>query len=298
MTPGIEWLLARLRAVYGENAGRIIEGLNAERATTLRVNTLKADRGEALAALRQAGLQPQLVPFYEDAALLPPRSEGILRGLPLYENGGIYLQSLSSMLPPLFLQARPGEDVLDMAAAPGGKTSQIAALTEGKAFITACEIQHIRAERLRANMKRLGCGRVTVIEQDARRLDDFLRFDRILLDAPCSGSGTLTLSDERSVFAFSERLVENSARLQRALLKKGAALLKKGGVLLYSTCSLLPEENEEAVRAALSLGLTLEPLDKSGFEALPILPNGLPGTLTVCPTEAYEGFFVAKLVRK
>ena len=202
------------------------------------------------------------------------------------------------MLPPLFLGAKEGEDILDMAAAPGGKTSQLAQLTGGKAFITACEINHIRAERLKSNLRKLGCGRVNVIERDARKLDDFLRFDRILLDAPCSGSGTLDLTDEASCKAFSEKLVHNSARLQRELLRKAAGLLKAGGTLLYSTCSLLPEENAQSAREMEKLGLIPDPITLDGVANLRLLDGGLPGSVTVCPNEWFEGFFMARYRKK
>ena len=95
------------------------------------------------------------------------------------------------MIPPLVLAPRQGETVLDMAAAPGGKTTQMAALSGNAALITACEKNRIRAERMQFNLQRQGATRVSVMVEDARRLDDLFSFDRILLDAPCSGSGTI-----------------------------------------------------------------------------------------------------------
>jgi len=290
------WLTGQLRAQYPDSWEAALAGLSARRVTSLRVNTLNDDTLRVIDALGRAGLSPERASFYGDALVLPAGSEKALRALPEYENGAFYMQSLSAMLPPMVLDARPGEDILDMCAAPGGKTSQIAQLTDGRAMITAAEPDRIRAERLRANLRRLGVSRVTVIEKDARRLDDFLRFDRILLDAPCSGSGTLDLSDPRGSRAFSEKLAVNSARLQKELIRKAAGLLKKGGTLVYSTCSLLKAENEDVVQSALKLpGLTLEPLDFSRFPGVPALKNSLPGTLTVCPTDRYEGFYLAVL---
>ena len=294
----LQYLEESLRKAYGEAAEDILAGLSCERKTTLRVNTLKTDPGKAEETLRAAGLAFERAAGIPDAWIFPHGSEGAVRRLPAYENGEIYLQSLSSMLPPLFLGAKEGEDILDMAAAPGGKTSQLAQLTGGKAFITACEINHIRAERLKSNLRKLGCGRVNVIEQDARKLDDFLRFDRILLDAPCSGSGTLDLTDEASCKAFSEKLVHNSARLQKDLLRKAARLLKTGGTLLYSTCSLLPEENAQSAREMEKLGLAPDPITLEGVGNLRLLDGGLSGTVTVCPNEWFEGFFMARYRKK
>jgi 16S rRNA C967 or C1407 C5-methylase (RsmB/RsmF family) len=117
-----------------------------------------------------------------------------------------------------------------MCAAPGGKTSQIVQMTGGQAMVTACEPDRIRCDRLRSNMRRLGCERVNVMNIDARKLDDLLRFDRILLDAPCSGSGTIQLVKDHA--AFSEKLVMNSSRLQKQLLAKACHMLKKCSVQL------------------------------------------------------------------
>ena len=290
----MDYLKEALLREYGGEAEKILAGLSCRRRTTLRVNTLKADRGRVEEELRAAGLSFSPVQGLPDALVLPSGSESAVRKLAVYENGEIYLQSLSSMLPPLFLGAEAGEDVLDMAAAPGGKTSQLAQLTGGQAFITACEINHIRAERMKSNLKKLGCGRVNVIERDARKLDDFLRFDRILLDAPCSGSGTLDLTDEGSCKAFSEKLVHNSARLQKELIRKAVRLLKPGGTLLYSTCSLLREENAESAGEMKKLGLLPDPITLEGVEGLRLLDGGLPGSVTVCPNEFFEGFFMAR----
>ena len=118
-----------------------------------------------------------------------------IQELPIYREGGIYLQSLSSMLPPLFLAPKAGESVLDMAAAPGGKTTQMAAMTGNQAQITACEKNKVRQKRLKYNLEKQGASGTYVMVEDARKLNDFFSFDRILLDAPCSGSGTVEVRD-------------------------------------------------------------------------------------------------------
>ncbi len=284
--------------VYGAGAVQALEGLRALRKTTLRVNTLKAGMEETEEELSRAGIPFERAGGFTFALKLAHGSEPELRKLSCYQTGRIYLQSLSSMLPPLFLGAQAGEDILDMAAAPGGKTSELCQLTGGGAFITACEINPIRAQRLRANLELLGCRRVTVMQQDARKLDDFLRFDRILLDAPCSGSGTFDLNDESSCAAFSRKLVLNSAKLQRELVKKAVRLLKPGGTLLYSTCSLLEEENAQSAREAEKLGLVPEPIDMTPFADVKLLKGSMQGTVTVCPDENYEGFFMARFKKK
>ena len=221
------------------------------------------------------------------------RDRDAVAALPMFEDGEIYMQSLSSMIPPLVLGAQAGENVLDMAAAPGGKTTQIAALTGGGALITACERNKMRAERLEYNVKKQGASRVTVMNMDARQLDDFFAFDRVLLDAPCSGSGTVT---EGSRGQFSREYLDRTVKMQKTLLDKAIRLLKPGHELVYSTCSVLREENEEVVAAALKKGgVQLVPIDTAMFDGVPLLPTDMPGVMCVCPDEWYEGFFVAKM---
>ena len=290
------FLIQALQAQYGEElTGEILQGYACRRPVTLRVNTLKAAPEEIRARLTQAGLEWEDVAWSPEALILPGCREEAVQALPMYQQGEIYLQSLSSMLPPLFLRPGAGESILDMAAAPGGKTTQMAALSAGKAMITACEKNAIRAQRLQFNLQRQGAGRVSVLVQDARRLDDFFSFDKILLDAPCSGSGTLALRDGELVSKFSQELVENSARLQEALLRKALRLLKPGHEMIYSTCSILARENEEVLARAASAGGEVLPLDLEPFQALPRLPSRIPGTLLVAPGPLYEGFFVARL---
>ena len=290
------FLHERLQAAYGEEETAAIEaGYAAARRTTLRVNRLKAGRQEIEAALGEAGLPFAPVSLFADAFVLPHGSEAQLGSLPCYQDGKLYLQSLSSMLPPLLLDPQPGENILDMAAAPGGKTTEIASLTGGKAMITACERNAARLERMRANLSRQGASRVTCLGMDARQLDDLFSFDRVLLDAPCSGSGTVT---PESRGRFEPALLKKTVSLQRALLQKALKLTRKGGILVYSTCSVLREENEENVRALLrSGGCELVPVDAARYAEVPQLPVSLPGTLLVKPDEFYEGFFAA-VIRK
>ena len=278
----------------------IIEGSQGGRATALRANLLKAAPDSVAAALEAAGL-PYRQPSWSDCAFcLEPGREDAVRALGAYAQGEVYLQSLSSQLPAIVLGPRAGADVLDMCAAPGGKTCQMAALSEGRARITACEMHMPRAERLEHNLRVQGARGVSVMRVDARRLDDFFSFDQILLDAPCSGSGTVDVHDPKMPQRLTAKLVEKSVKSQAALLKKALALLKVGGTLVYSTCSILACENEDVVAASLSQArgsYRLERVDLPGAQELPLLPTRLDGALCVRPTTEYEGFFVAKLRR-
>lgn len=291
------FLQQALQSQYGaEIAAQIAQGMGESRRTSLRVNTLKSDRETVAQALSAAGISFEKATFSEDAFLLEAGREKEIWALPMYENGEIYLQSLSSMLPPLALSPQAGTDILDMAAAPGGKTTQLAALTGNKANITACEINQIRAEKMRYNLEKQGCGRVNVMVRDASKLEDFFRFDQILLDAPCSGSGTILLNNPQTYKAFSEKLVRNSARIQLNLLKKALTILKAGQTMVYSTCSILKMENEDVVLSAMrGAKAHVEPIELPGLAALPLLPCAVPGALLVRPDEKYEGFFLCKI---
>lgn len=288
---------------YGaDDVRRIIDGCAVPRAVTLRANTLKTSRRAVAEALDDAGIAWSAVPWYDDAFVIEDARENAIRDLGLYGEGLVYLQSLSSMLPALALGARAGEDVCDLCAAPGGKTTQIAALSGGGALITACEMHAPRAEKLEYNLRKQGASNVTVMRVDARRLDEFFSFDRILLDAPCSGSGTLRIGASNLHRRFTPELVRKSCKTQRALLDKGLSLLKPGGTLVYSTCSVLRCENEDVVNEALARAkrkgsFEIRPIAFGNHPALPLLPTAIDGCLTLCPTRLYEGFFIAKIAR-
>ena len=110
------------------------------------------------------------------------------------------------MLPPIILNPKENEDILDMTAAPGGKTTQIASLTNNKANITACEMNNIRIEKLKYNIEKQGATSVSILKEDSRRLNNYFAFDKILLDAPCTGSGTIELENEKTYNGFTEKL--------------------------------------------------------------------------------------------
>lgn len=311
----------RVEASLGAGAaGLVLDGIEEarERPVTLRANALRASAQEVEAELRDAGIEVERVPWYADALIARGVRERALWDTDAYREGRIYLQSLSSMMPPLALDPAPGADILDMCAAPGGKTSEIAALAGGRAHITACEMKAPRAEKLEYNLAKLGVAGANVMRVDARRLDEFFSFDQILLDAPCTGTGTLRAGDARAASRMTGRLLERTVRSQRALLDRALSVLKPGGVLVYSTCSVLSEENSDAVEAALGRhgDCELVPLDAAPAEddalpepgaatarfldavrsgAVPVHPCGLPGTLTVLPSRDYEGFFIAKI---
>ncbi len=277
---------------YGlELKNKIIEGYKINRLTTLRVNTLKSNKDYIINYFNENKIEYKLSEI-ENSFILSNKTSKDLYETDIVKNGLVYLQSLSSMLPAIYLDAKENEDILDMAAAPGGKTTLIAALTNNKAHITAVEIDKIRCDRLKYNILKQGASSVFVLNTDSKRLDDYFSFNKILLDAPCSGSGTLYLN-EKSKIKISKELVNNSAKLQAELLKKALKILKPDSYMIYSTCSILKEENENVLNKILPLyNCEIVELDSKN---LPTLPSTIKGVITVMPNELYEGFFIAKI---
>ena len=181
------FLITMLKSQYGEElTNKILEGYNVKRKVTLRVNTLKTTTEEVEKVLKENKIEFEKPVWSADAFIINNVDESEIQKLSLYENGEIYLQSLSSMLPPIILDPKENTDILDMCAAPGGKTTQVAVLTNNNAHITACEMNKIRCDRLKYNIEKQGATSVYVMQEDSRRINDFFSFDQILLDAPCS----------------------------------------------------------------------------------------------------------------
>ncbi len=292
-------LCEQIEKHYGSgDARRILDGLHADRKSSFRINRLRTGRESVEKRLGEIGASYREVEWFKDAFVTDRDGLAKLREDPLYANGEVYVQNLSSMIPPLMTEISAGEDILDMCAAPGGKTTQIMSLSGGKVNLTACEKDRVRAERLRYNLSKQGCSSVNLLVTDALKLDSFMRFDRIFLDAPCSGSGTALAGDPSSYRGFSTELAVNSARLQLKLLKKGLSLLKSGGILVYSTCSVLPGENQDVIRQALAGGTAELLPPPEALRALPLLDCSLPEALLVCPGEEHEGFFAVMMRRR
>ena len=289
------FLIDKLTSQYGEElTKKILDGYSKKRKVTLRVNTIKANIEEIKKALDKNNIKYTDVLWSKEALIIEQAREQEIMQLKIYEEGKIYLQSLSSMLPPIILEPKENEDILDMAAAPGGKTTQMAAMLNNNARITACEMNTIRSEKLKYNIEKQGASSVYVMVTDSRRIDDFFAFDRILLDAPCSGSGTLYSEDIKIEKTFTPKLIQKSVKAQTQLLRKAINILKPGSEMIYSTCSILQEENEDIVNNIINSGkMEIIPIKIDG--TIPTLPTKIKGTLCVCPNEEYEGFFVAKL---
>lgn len=232
--------------VPSEEATRL---LSIGRQQSVRINTLRADSKNVAVELQSQAVELTPVPWASDCMFVESGVE-IIRDSTLSENGSVYIQNAASWLPVLALQPQPGETILDVCAAPGGKTSHIAQLAGNTAFITANDNSRPRLHKLQNNLQRLGVENVTFTLHDASRLTrnlDIESFDKILLDAPCSGEGMMTLDNKKDFESWSVAHIKRLQQLQKKIIVQAWRLLKPGGRLVYSTCTMAPEENEAVV---------------------------------------------------
>ena len=238
-----EAFLERMKHQLGAEYPDFLNSLERPRAVALRFNPLKG----AAPTLDFVGENVPWEPMghYYDLDARP--------GLhPYHEAGVYYLQEASAMAPVFLLDPQPGEKILDLCAAPGGKTTQIAGRMGGEGLLVCNEINPKRAKILSRNIERLGVPNALVLNEHPERLAErFVGFfDRVLVDAPCSGEGMFR-KEEAAVTDWSQETVEMCARRQAEILHSAAAMLRPGGRLVYSTCTFAPEEDEMAVAAFL-----------------------------------------------
>jgi NOL1/NOP2/sun family putative RNA methylase len=209
---------------------------------TARINTLKTDRDRLLSRLREAEVSFWPFSWYDLGLELDVEKPGNL-----LENlmGHIHVQEEISMVSPIVLDPKPEERVLDMCAAPGSKTTQIASMMENRGLLVANDPANTRVASLRSNCERAGAINVVVTRYDGRRFPS-TKFDRVLVDAPCTGQG-MARKDITVLDRWSLKRSIGLQRLQRSLLRRATDLVKPGGVVVYSTCTFAPEENEAVV---------------------------------------------------
>ncbi|HSB09913.1 MAG TPA: 16S rRNA (cytosine(967)-C(5))-methyltransferase RsmB [Blastocatellia bacterium] len=242
------WMLERWGAWLGEDETRALALANNTAAViAFRVNTLRSTVARVLDHLAVAGVtvrESELSPgaFVVTGGPASAIAQAAERGL-------IYVQDEASQLISVLLEPQSGHRVLDLCAAPGSKSSHIATLTDDQAWIVACDVHPHRLATLRATCERLGITSIDPVAVDATKtlpLDAALRFDRVLVDSPCSGTGTLRGNPEIK-WRLSPADITNLAELQLNILQNAASAVATGGRVLYSTCSLEREENEDVV---------------------------------------------------
>ena len=238
----------RMKQMLGDEYGEFLESYDRERSQGLRLNLLKTGREEFLA---KTSFMLEPIPWAESGFYYQPQDRPGRH--PYHEAGVYYIQEPSAMAVVSFLDPQPGEKVLDLCAAPGGKTTQIASRLQGKGFLLSNEIHPARARILSQNVERMGVRNAVVTNEDSGRLAESFPefFDRIAVDAPCSGEGMFR-KDEEAVREWSTENVEHCALRQQEILANAARMLKAGGRLVYSTCTFAPQENEMAVETFIA----------------------------------------------
>lgn len=250
-----DWLCARWQQRWGR-AGllQLLEWNNQPPPNYARLNTLRTDAATLAAAWKREGVRARPCSFagLPEGLVFKLQKYPPLTTLPSFQQGFFYVQDPSTLLAPIELAPQPGDRVLDLCAAPGGKATFLAQLMDNQGRIEARDIHAGRLKLLRDNCARLGatCIEPVWVGSESARPDARPPFDRVLVDAPCSNTGVLRRRvDLRWRLRPSE--LEPLHQLQRTLLRQGAAELKPGGTLVYSTCSLEPEENQHVVEAFL-----------------------------------------------
>lgn len=276
--------LERMEKQLGEEYPAFLESLERPRAVALRFNPLKGQQPSLPFVMQSVPWEP--MGYYYDPEARP--------GLhPLHEAGVYYLQEASAMAPVTLLDPQPGERVCDLCAAPGGKTTQIAGRMAGEGFLLCNEINPKRAKILSRNIERMGVANALVTNEHPKNLADRYEgfFDRVLVDAPCSGEGMFR-KEEAAVTDWSTETVLMCANRQKEILQSAAKLLKPGGRLVYSTCTFAPEENEQVVAAFLTNHPEFTALEITA----PWFAAGENGTFRMWPHKLLgEGHFAAVL---
>jgi 16S rRNA (cytosine967-C5)-methyltransferase len=296
------WLEPELSAVFGDGLERELAVLMAEAATDLRTNTLKADREKAIEALVREGIDARptpLSPLGLRVAGRPP-----LASLASFKAGLIEVQDEGSQIVALLTDARPGQRVIDFCAGAGGKTLALAAAMANKGKLVASDVLKGRVERAATRLNRAGVHNVERRGLESER-DPWLKrhvggFDRVLVDAPCSGSGTWRRNPDAK-WRLAPGDIDELVELQRRILESAARLVKPGGRLVYATCSLLPRENQQQVESFLERAPEFQPLPVDDIWQS-VIGGAAPGTgpyLSLTPaSHGTDGFFVAVLGRR
>lgn len=289
-----DWLIARWVADHGlAGAAELARAQNQPPPLCLRANRLKIGRDELVAKLGEAGIEAQPSPVAPEGVRIP---SGAIASLPGFEAGWWYVQGEGAMLAARAVDPRPGQIVADIGAAPGGKATHLAELMGDQGKILALDPHPGRLALVEANSRRLGLTSIVPVLQDARQPLG-TPVDRALVDAPCSGLGTLYRKADLRWRARPEEVAE-LARLQREILEAVAPAIAPGGALVYATCTIGRQENEDVVRGFLSGHPEFELADLSSALPGSWAEQARAGMIQLLPhRHGTEGFFIARLAR-
>jgi 16S rRNA (cytosine1407-C5)-methyltransferase len=299
------------KIVPREQFAAILKTFDAPKQVTFRVNTLKSAPSKLEAELSEAGILFERVEWLEGVYRISPEDKLRLTQTDAFYGGRLYIQNLSSMIAPVLLAPEPEETVLDLAAAPGGKTLLLAGMMQNTGWLSAVEPSRERFFRLCDNLKQQGVTNAHTYMTDGRSVGKKCpeMFDRILLDAPCSSEARFKTHEPKSMSFWNVHKVKETSKLQRRLLLSAYDALKPGGKLLYSTCSFSPEENESPLQHLLerhgehlkTLPLVLpfdnvqKPLRSWGKE---VYDERIQNAVRILPTDTIDGFFICLLEKR
>lgn len=289
-----DFIIRRWLQFFGDEAIKIVEAFERGIPKYIRVNTIKISEADLIKRLEERGfrLEKTEVPFCYEVL----EEKFSIGATPEYLMGYYYVMDKSSCIPPLVLDPKPEELVVDLSASPGGKTTFLAMLMKNKGVILAVEPQKERLQALIDNVNRMGAMNVAILNIDGRDFPKLgIKADKVLLDAPCSGEGIIFKDKTRKTDRGKEDIIFCSS-LQKELIISAFDSLKPNGVLVYSTCSLTPEENEFVVEHLLEKR-NAELLDiEYGEKALNLTKMDLSKAKRLYPHKhRCAGFFVAKL---
>ncbi|MGB7441480.1 MAG: 16S rRNA (cytosine(967)-C(5))-methyltransferase [Coleofasciculaceae cyanobacterium] len=292
-----DWIIQIwLEQIGEEETAQLCQWFNQSPSIDLRVNPLRVSREEVELAMQAAGVEVQQMSQLPQALRLTG-SVGAIEKLPGFQEGWWTIQDSSAQLVSYLLNPQPGEVVIDACAAPGGKTTHIAELMADRGKVWACDRAASRLKKLRANAQRLQLSSIEICTGDSRNLPQFINLaDRVLVDAPCSGLGTLHRRPDIRWRVTPER-IEELTLLQGEILSQAATWVKLGGVLVYATCTLHPQENEAVIQSFLEshphwqIAIPSEPMLRAFCTP--------QGWLRVWPyKEQMDGFFMVRLQQK
>jgi 16S rRNA (cytosine967-C5)-methyltransferase len=298
-----EWLLAELEPVFGAGLERELAALREPAPLDLRVNTLAVTREQALSALSREGIRATPTPF-SAVGLRLERAHDVA-ALEAFRRGWIEVQDEGAQIAALLLEAQPGAQVLDLCAGAGGKTLALAAAMQGRGRLVACDVRAGRSRRAAVRRRRAGAHnieeRTLTKERDAWLARQKGRFDRVLVDAPCTGIGSWRRNPDAR-WRLARRDAAELVALQRRLLRSAARLLRPGGRLLYAVCTWLPRETLEQSRWLLEAepDLRAAPLEAAWGRLLAgECPLTTEGAVLLTPARhGTDGFFLALFERK
>lgn len=328
-------LLDRLHNLYSDKEYKeVLETFSHHLLPSFRVNTLKISSDELKKLLEKQNFEIGRVDWYKDAFIVKNKSIRELTETDAYKQGYLYIQNLSSMIPVLVLNPKPDEKILDIAAAPGSKTTQIVNVTNNKATLLANDISRPRLYKMERILNDYGIPFQRTQSNQISKISEFLTirssdtpsfpsvlitnihgeriwqfypeyFDKILVDVPCSMEGRITCDDPKTYQDWSPKKIKQLSKLQKYLLRSAISATRVGGTIVYSTCTLAPEENEEVIEWVIGKtphALTVEKIEIPQV----ILQKGLTSwkkkefkytenCARIFPSQTMEGFFITKI---